>query len=85
MFIPHWPYGLANACNIGIDELIANPTYTALEPPPEKTYASITAALININMFAAAQGYAVSNKRANKNMAVYRAWQDVATAAKLGL
>jgi hypothetical protein len=70
---------------MGVDELTANPTYTALEPPPEKTYASITAALIDINMFAAARGYAVSKKRVNKNMAVCRAWQDVATAAKLGL
>jgi hypothetical protein len=34
---------------MGIDELAANLTYTALEPPPEKTYAFITAALIDIN------------------------------------
>jgi hypothetical protein len=52
---------------MGVDELAANPTYIALEPPPEKTYASIIAALIDINKWAAARGYAVSKKRVNKN------------------
>jgi hypothetical protein len=52
---------------MGIDELTTNPTYTALAHPPEKVYPSITAAIIDINLFAAPRGYAVIKKRVNKN------------------
>jgi hypothetical protein len=52
---------------MGVDELAATPHYTALAPPPEKTYPSIDEIIAGINTFAGPRGYAVVKGRTNKN------------------
>jgi hypothetical protein len=50
-----------------VDKLAITPHYTALAPPPEKTYLSIDKAIADINTFVGPRGYAVVKGRTNKN------------------
>jgi hypothetical protein len=50
-----------------VDKLATTPHYTALAPPPEKTYPSIDEAIADINTFAGPRGYAVVKGRMNND------------------
>jgi hypothetical protein len=52
---------------MGVGEFATIPHYTALAPPPEKTYPSIDEAIAGINTFAGPRGYAVVKGRTNND------------------